>query len=361
MNWGPMMMADGEAVRLRVKTRRVGFLLGVTFFASTVLALSEAGAQQTISLGNVTAQPGQAEVVVPLSATTTENLTGLDVDITFDQSLCDLLENQQVRGAGRATVDPQEGGIRCPGEGRVSVIFFGLTGDALIPPGDGVIAEWSFSLTAGTTAATFPLGLTVNQARNGPNDVELTPSDGSLTVMEATPTSTPTETPTETPTATETSTPTATPTQTSTHTPTTTPSATPTSTETETPVDTATPTATATSTATPTRTDTPTVTETPTEPATPTNTVEPTATSTRQPTSTHTPTSSPTATSEPTSTPTRTAVATSTVVATPTTRRIDGGCSLTPSERAEPNGLLLLLAAPALLLWRRRRATRMSD
>ena len=357
MKWGPMMM-DVEVEGLRVKVRRAALVLGMGVVAGALLAGREVGAQQTISLGNVTAQPGQIDVVVPLAATTTDNLTGLDVNITFDQSLCDLLENQEVRAAGRSTVEPQEGGIRCPNEGRVQVVFFDITGATLIPPGDGVIAEWSFSLTAGTTAATFPLGLTVNQARNGPLNVELAASDGELTIMEATPTSTPTETPTETPTAMETATPTATPTPTETETAveTETPTATATATETETPAVTATPTTT------PTQTDTPTATPIATEAATPTNTVEPTATFTRQPTSTSTPTSSPTNTPELTSTPTRTAVATSTIAVTPTTRRIDGGCSLSPSsEEAHANGLLLLLTAPALLLWRRRHATSTSD
>lgn len=364
MNWGPTMMrAVAEVESLRAKTGKAVLALAVFLAAVAAPAGSEAGVpEQTITVGSVTAQPGQMDVVVPLSATTTDPLTGLSVEITFDAALCGLLQNQEIRAAGRTDGEPQEGGIRCPDEPRVQIVFLDISGKTtFVPPGDGVIAEWTFSLTAGTTAATFPLTLTVNEAKEGPLDVDLVASDGELTIMEATPTATPTGTPTETPTATVTETPTETPT--ATETPTVTPSATETSTETQTP--TATPTATetppdtATPTATPTQTNTATFTATATATPTPTDTVELTATSTRPPTATQTPTSTPTNTPELTSTPTQTSGATSTatVAATPTTRKVDGGCSLIAPDDARPSGLLLL-TVPALLLWRRRRAAR---
>jgi hypothetical protein len=95
--------------------------------------------------------------------------------------------------------------------------MFDLRGDTLVPPGDGVIAEWVFDIRADAAVSSFPLVLDVIQARNGPLNVPLAESDGQLAIL-ALPTTTPTPTATipPTPSATVPPTMTAEPTPTST-------------------------------------------------------------------------------------------------------------------------------------------------
>lgn len=219
-------------------------LVGVSMVAVNVLpATAQNGVPAgTISamVGTVSATVGQTQVVVPISATTTEDLTGLKIDVTFDPQLCDLIENEVLRRAGRTVVEVQELGARCPEEARVSLVLFDLTGRVLLPAGDGVIAEWVFDVRSDATVGAFPLSLKILEARRGPLFVSVAEeTDGQLRI-EAAPTPTPTATPTGTPTDTPTFTvpPTETPTATPSETPTATPSATASSTATVTPTPT---------------------------------------------------------------------------------------------------------------------------
>lgn len=149
-------------------------------------------AQGTLSIGSVAVLPGRTEVVVPISATTQSNLTGLNLQVEFDRSLCDLVANHRIEMAGRAElskgrviIDPAEVS-QCPEEGRVSVVLIDLAleGDApsVIPPGSGEIARWVAALREGATAGTFPLSLNILAARNGPTRVEIEPRNGRLVV-----------------------------------------------------------------------------------------------------------------------------------------------------------------------------------
>jgi hypothetical protein len=189
------------------------------FLAAVLWPFAAAQAQNTISVGGATVMPGQAEVVVPISATTTGQLTGLDAVIDFDAELCKRIENQQIRMAGRTEEPPQEG-VRCPEVGRLALVLFNLSGDPVLPAGEGVIAEWVFSVRPDAAGGTFPLDLVVNQARNGPLRVTLN-VEGEGEIAIDGPTVTPTtlvDTPTITPTPEDTATPP--PTFTSTATPT---------------------------------------------------------------------------------------------------------------------------------------------
>ena len=129
---------------MRARTHSV-----LTMGAFTLLLLSwrnAALAQATIGASMVTANGGDQGVVVQISATTSQDLTLLSVTLTFDSSLCGMLENQLIQKAGRTVANPQEGGVGCPSTGRVSVVFFDLSGGAVIPAGDGAVAAWQFDV-----------------------------------------------------------------------------------------------------------------------------------------------------------------------------------------------------------------------
>jgi hypothetical protein len=101
-------------------------------------------------------------------------------------------------------------------------VLFDLSGNPVLPAGDGVIAEWVFDVRADAAEGMFPLTLVVNQARNGPLRVTLN-VDGAGEIAIQGPTVTPTsivDTPTATATATATSTSQAPATNTATATPT---------------------------------------------------------------------------------------------------------------------------------------------
>lgn len=138
--------------------------------------------QDQLIVGSVTAEPGQLALRVPILATTASPLTLLSADVTFDRALCARIANQDLKQAGRATQKPQEGGLRCPADGRVSVVILDLLGGTSIPAGDGVIAEWVFDVLADAAPGVFPLALTLNQASNGPLNVPLALSAGTLTI-----------------------------------------------------------------------------------------------------------------------------------------------------------------------------------
>lgn len=219
-------------------------------------AVAPAAAQNGVAVGTVSAATGQVGVVVPIFADTTDPLTGLQLDVVFDPALCNFIENEELRSAGRTLLPVQEGGLRCPEEGRISVVLFNITGATIVPPGQGPIAEWVFDVGGGPLGGTFTLDPNVVEARNGPLDVDVAETNGELQIQGvASPTDTPivSATPTATPTATNTATATNSATPTNTEPPT------PTSTPTETPTATSTATATLTPTSEPTSTPTPTV------------------------------------------------------------------------------------------------------
>lgn len=147
-----------------------------------VVTSGAASAQNSIHVGSVVANPGEGAVVVPIEATTTVPLTLLSLDLTFDRSLCSQIRNQVVPSAGRTSAEVQEGGVKCPDEGRIRVVLLNLTGAAVIPPGDGEIMNWRFDVVGAAPGGVFPLGLTLIQASNGPIRVPLTVSGGGLTI-----------------------------------------------------------------------------------------------------------------------------------------------------------------------------------
>jgi hypothetical protein len=153
--------------------------------ACALAASAAARGQDTISIGRVAVTPGDGSVVVPVAARTSSVLTGLNVQIGFAPALCASIDAIEVRRAGRTLIEPEEGGVRCPQEGRVSLVLFNPRGEAAVPAGDGPIAELRFDVGAGAVAGSFPLSLVVDQSRNGPRDVALAPVDGALTVARA--------------------------------------------------------------------------------------------------------------------------------------------------------------------------------
>jgi hypothetical protein len=135
----------------------------------------------TVGVGTVAAHPGES-AVVPVSLSTDQPLTVLSVDLSFDQALCTMLQNQSITRAGRTAVDPAEGGVGCPDAGRTTVALFDLGGGVVIPPGEGVIAQWAFDVRPDAPDRTFLLTVAVDQASNGPAPVPLSRSNGRLTV-----------------------------------------------------------------------------------------------------------------------------------------------------------------------------------
>jgi hypothetical protein len=139
-------------------------------------------AQSEVRIADVTALPGDSGVTVILSLTTDVALTLLSVDIDFDRALCGQIENQSLRAVGRALEATQEGGLRCPETGEVSVVILNLLGDPAIPAGSGPIAEWTFDVRA-DAGGTYPLTVSVRQASNGPIEVPLSASGATLSLQ----------------------------------------------------------------------------------------------------------------------------------------------------------------------------------
>ena len=151
-----------------------------------------ASGQGSLAVGSASAPPGQASVAIPITATTSTKITGLRAEIQLPSALCGQISNQRVRETGRTTVpdprvlDPQEGG-RCPAEPLVSIVLIDLvlresTGEAVIPPGSGPIAEWVFDVNTSAAPGEYDLNLRVVEARNGPQTVALATMPGKLTV-----------------------------------------------------------------------------------------------------------------------------------------------------------------------------------
>jgi hypothetical protein len=149
-------------------------------------------AQDSIGIGSVAAAPGQASVVVPITASTSTKITGLRAEIEFPPALCNQIANQRVREAGRTTVpdprvvDPNEG-VGCPGQALVSIVLIDLilrdsTGEAAIPIGGGPVAEWVFDVNQDATPGEYDLSLQIIEARNGPQTVELATTPGKLII-----------------------------------------------------------------------------------------------------------------------------------------------------------------------------------
>ena len=270
-----------------------------------------------------------------------QNIYGIDVRLTFDQTVVNV-PSGKVTPLWDVFDSDDHFIVKNVADNGAGTIWYAITNLAPAVPftGTGRICSITFS---GVAAGTSSIHFTYAKGSD-PDANPIWPSmvDGSIQVLEptptptSTPTSTPTDTATPTPTPTDTATPTYTPTDTATPTSTPTDTATPTST----PTDTATPTSTPTDTATPTHTptDTATPTHTPTDTATPTHTPTDTATPTPTPTDTATPTPTPTDTATPTSTPTDTA--------TPTPTPTD---TATPTATATPSPVLHRAYLPLIL------------
>lgn len=148
-------------------SRTLGRLVRTIAGGLAVAAWATAAPAGSIQAGTVTIEPGDTSVVVPIEATTDDPMTLLSVDVSFDRRLCDQVEGIEVVAAGRTRGEFQEGGSRCPEEGRVRLVAIDLTGQPVIPAGEGTIANLEFRVRPGG-AGEFPLGLNVNQASNGP-------------------------------------------------------------------------------------------------------------------------------------------------------------------------------------------------
>lgn len=191
-------MPIASSLTVRVNARGRPMRIARVVASILVLWPSLTWADESVGIGNVGAVAGQRNVVVPILATTNQSLTLLAMDVTFDPSLCAALENQRIRRAGRTLVELQEGGERCPAEGRVSIVGFDLAGQPGVPIGSGLVAEWVFDVKASAGGGTFPLGLALDRARNGPVEVAFATTGGTLSIARtgATPTSTSTGGPT---------------------------------------------------------------------------------------------------------------------------------------------------------------------
>lgn len=117
-------------------------------------------------------------------------LTGLEAEIEHDTALCAYLHQQELRPAGRSRVAMLDG-VRCPASGRLSLFALDMGGDgaapgtAVIPPGDGPIATWSFRVATDAPVGPHPLTVRVLQARNGPLVVPMTATAGVLHIRSA--------------------------------------------------------------------------------------------------------------------------------------------------------------------------------
>lgn len=154
----------------------------VAFVALLVsLAAGVAVAQDSIRVNTIAAGAGD-RVVMPIDADTSQDLTLLSLDIVFDVSLCEHIENSLIETAGRTRGAVQEGGLKCPEEGRLRIVLLDLSGMAVIPAGSGEIVNWTFDLKASAPSGLFPLGINLAQASNGPAAVSLVVQGGGLMV-----------------------------------------------------------------------------------------------------------------------------------------------------------------------------------
>lgn len=153
----------------------------LTAAAICLAALQPASAADTVAAGNVNVGRG-GSAVLTVEVDSAQPLTLLSLDLSFDGRLCKSLRKQTLRKAGRASAEPQEGGIRCPDEGRVSIVLMDLLGKAAVPAGSGPVAQWSFHVSSTARPGNYPVAVTVRQASNGPAPVALTAANGSITV-----------------------------------------------------------------------------------------------------------------------------------------------------------------------------------
>ena len=170
--------------RIRRELPKLCLLIGL----STSLPLIAGGtpdSQNAIQVEAVAASPGQTGVVVTISAATARPLTILSLDLSFNPALCNRIENQALQGAGRTASALQSGGIRCPGDGRISVAAFDLGGGIVIPAGSGPIARWAFDVRSDAVEGEFPLSLSINASSDGPDAIPLAASDGALVIGSA--------------------------------------------------------------------------------------------------------------------------------------------------------------------------------
>jgi hypothetical protein len=167
-------------------TARLAFIFIVSALVLTALGAPCAQAENVLTIESVRVQPGQRGVVVSISAATDRPLTLLSLDISFDRALCRSLQNQSIRKAGRTRVVPEEGGVRCPAEGKLQVALVEPMGGTAVSVGEGPIVEWVFDVTKRAPSGVFPLHVTLNQASNGPVAVPLKTLEGALAISKGT-------------------------------------------------------------------------------------------------------------------------------------------------------------------------------
>ena len=228
------MSDGGQSTRLtKVHLYLAALLMALV---STVNSVGPALAQSnpTLSVGSGSGLPGSTGKLIPVSLGSNTAASALQFNLNFDSN---KLTVSQVSVGSAASGKTVESNVS---SGSVSVVIYGGTSTI----GNGTLVNVTFNILSSASAGQVPLTLSnVVASDSNANTVQVTTSNGSITILQAAPSSTPIHTPTRTLTATVTpsQTPSRTPTATFTPSRTVTPGPSPTPSLTPTPSMTFTP------------------------------------------------------------------------------------------------------------------------
>ena len=153
-------------------------------FVGALVFVARAALSETLSVVDLDKAPGATGVVIPITLTSSVNLTVLRFDVVFDPALCAQLANSQaisIRKTGRTTVDPEENTITC-GAGQITIAVVDLSGNTVVPSGSGSVFEIVLGSLTPTASGRFALTPQAIVGNNGATPVNVTPDAGDLRI-----------------------------------------------------------------------------------------------------------------------------------------------------------------------------------
>lgn len=189
-----------------MKLRIAAFIVSTFLLVISARTTSADSPGGTISAGSGTGQPGEGGIPVSirLSSQTGTDISGLNFDLSFDDS---QLSVQNVTLGSAASGAGKSLSYSSQSSNRIRILIFGLNRS---PIGNGSIATIIFNVRSSAPAGTSSLNLS-NGAASSPDgkSVALNLSSGSFTVAALPPTATSTRASTNTPAPSSTSIPTS--------------------------------------------------------------------------------------------------------------------------------------------------------
>jgi hypothetical protein len=155
-------------------------------------------AADLLSVTETTVEAGEFDLVLPIELESSEDLTRLRFDLTFDPSFCARLEDPTAidlsTDAGRANDDPDDSIDPVCESGTIRIDIRDTT-DVAIPAGNGEIVEVDFGSVRADAVGTFVFTPAHVVARSGGRDVSIAVAPGTLTIERVSTTTTTTTVP----------------------------------------------------------------------------------------------------------------------------------------------------------------------